>query len=124
MHRDAPRIFVESSQQPHDLILATLAENMKTPCAVFAAAPGNKNASHMQLANGLVHRQLSLYYSSISRRRVPHPNVVFATLEHALSEAKDLLFIRELRSGRRRLTVSRFSYSRNESPAAYRLKQI
>jgi hypothetical protein len=46
MHGDAARSVVESSQQPRDLILTTLAENMKTPCTIFATAPGKKNAFH------------------------------------------------------------------------------
>jgi hypothetical protein len=50
MHGDAASRFVESGQQPRDFILPTLAENMKTPCTVFAAAPGEKNALHNELA--------------------------------------------------------------------------
>jgi hypothetical protein len=73
MHGNTAGSFVESSQQPYDLILTTLAENMKTPCAVFAAAPGKKNAPHMQLADGSVFASILLVYITA---KVPHPNVV------------------------------------------------
>src|ERR1019366_9653168 len=46
MHGNTARAFVECSQQPCDFMLGTLAKNVKTPCTVFAAAPGKKNALH------------------------------------------------------------------------------
>ena len=46
MHGNATRAFVECGQQPCDFMLGTLAKNVKTPRAVFAAAPGKKDALH------------------------------------------------------------------------------
>jgi hypothetical protein len=46
MHRHTVRGFIERGQQAGDLILAALAENVQTPCTIFAAAPGKKNSLH------------------------------------------------------------------------------
>jgi hypothetical protein len=70
MHRNPARRFVKSSQQPRDLILTTLAEHMKTPRTVLAAAPGKKNAFHGQLGEpaGVAAFESILSFEELSSR--------------------------------------------------------
>jgi len=46
VHGYSIRHLVEGGQQADDLILAALTKDMKTPCTVFAAAPGLEDALH------------------------------------------------------------------------------
>jgi hypothetical protein len=52
VHGYALKLGVEGGEQAHNFDVRILAQNVKSPGAVFAAAPGEEDSLHVWIING------------------------------------------------------------------------